>query len=156
MHFQRLGSIFLLSAALAGCRTGQPAANATAPAVSSTLSGDPTHPDRTQGWVETKLFFGLGLADHPDQGVSEARWREFLDHEVTPRFPDGLSVLEVYGQWQGKNQTAPERLRTKCIMIDYPDSAEARGKIDAIRSAWKKLTGDQSVMRVTVPADVSF
>jgi hypothetical protein len=62
----------------------------------------------------------------------------------------------VYGQWQGKNQTVPERLRTKMLVIDYPDNAENRAKVDAIRQAWKLKTGDQSVMRVTEPADVSF
>ena len=111
--------------------------------------------------MDTKLYFGLGLADHPESGVSEARWREFLDREVTARFPDGLSVVDVYGQWQGKNQGSlerpgPERLRSKCLIIDYLDTVANRDKIEAIRAAWKKLTGDQSVMRVTVPADVSF
>ena len=125
-----------------------------------TLAGDPAHPAATQGWVDTRLYFGLGPADpdpaHPGQGVSEARWHEFLDREVTPRFPDGLSVFDVYGQWQGKNQTTPERLRSKCLVIDYPDTQTNRDKIEAIRAAWKKMTGDQSVMRVTQPADVSF
>ena len=128
------------------------AASNTAP----TLQAYPAHPDATSGWLDTKLYFGLGPADHPDEGVSEVEWRAFLDREVTPRFPDGLSVLDVYGQWRGKNQTIPERLRTKCLIIDYPDTAENRGKVEAIRAAWKQKTGDQSVMRVTEPADVSF
>src|ERR1700730_14230168 len=126
------------------------------PTTAPTLTGDPAHPGVTQGWVDTKLYFGLGLAAHPDQGVTEARWREFLDQEVSPRFPDGLSVLDVNGQWQGKTQSTPERLRSKLLIIDYPDTQQNRDKIDAIRAAWKKLTGDQSVLRVTQPADVSF
>ena len=148
----------LLAITLAGCAARQPVAGS--PVVAPTLSGDPAHPAATQGWVDTKLYFGLGPADpdlaHPNQGISETSWREFLDREVTPRFPDGLSVLDIYGQWQGKNQTAPERLHTKCLVIDYPDTQPNRDKIEAIRAAWKKLTGDQSVMRVTQPADVSF
>lgn len=129
----------------------------TAPAVAApTLTGDAAHPGRTAGWVDTKLYFGLGPADHPERGMSEAQWREFLDKEVTARFPDGLSVLDVYGQWQGKNETAPERLRSKLLIIDYLDNAENRAKIDAIRAAWKQRTGDQSVLKVTEPADVSF
>ncbi|WP_058189605.1 DUF3574 domain-containing protein [Terracidiphilus gabretensis] len=143
-----------LTILLAGCSGHKPAASA--PAAAPTLAGDPAHPGVTQGWVDTKLYFGLGLADHPEQGISEARWREFLDREVTPRFPDGLSVLDIYGQWQGKTQSSPERLHTKCLVIDYPDTQPNRDKIEAIRAAWKKITGDQSVMRVTVPADVSF
>jgi hypothetical protein len=125
-------------------------------AVAPTLTGDPAHPGHTAGWVDTKLYFGLGPASDTGKGISESAWRAFLDQEVTPRFPDGLSVIDVYGQWQGKGETAPERIRTKLLIIDYPDSAENRNKIEAIRSAWKKLTGDQSVMRVTEPADVSF
>ncbi len=143
-----------LAMAMAGCahRQGNVPANAAAP----TLTGDPAHPGLTEGWVDTKLYFGLGPADKPERGISEERWRGFLDIEVTPRFPSGLSVEDVYGQWQGKTQTSPERLHTKVVIIDYQDNAENRAKVDAIRSAWKKITGDQSVLRVTIPADVSF
>jgi hypothetical protein len=140
---------------LSGCAypdPPHPAPSSTAPI----LSGDPAHPGRTSGWVDTKLYFGLGPADHPEQGVSEAKWREFLDKEVTPRFPDGLSVVDVYGQWQGAKQSSPERLRSKMLIVDYPDTQENRDKVEAIRSAWKKMTGDQSVLRVTQPVDVSF
>ncbi|MDR3741238.1 MAG: DUF3574 domain-containing protein [Terracidiphilus sp.] len=138
-----------------GCaehRQAGPGVAAAAP----TLTGDPAHPGSTNGWVDTKLYFGLGPADRPEQGISEADWRSFLDSEVSTRFPAGLSVVDVYGQWQGKNQKAPERLRSKVLIIDYPDTEENRAKIEAIRAAWKQKTGDQSVMRVTEPADVSF
>jgi hypothetical protein len=148
-----LVSIIFVALALSACTaTHSNGPTATAP----TLTGDPAHPSVTKGWVDTKLYFGLGLIDQPAAGISEARWRQFLDEEVTPRFPDGLSVFDVYGQWQGKKQTTPERLRSKLLVIDYPDTTENNAKIDAIRTAWKKLTGDQSVMRVTEPADVSF
>jgi hypothetical protein len=144
-----------LAVALAGCAAHRPTppAAVTPPA---TLAGDAAHPGQTQGWVDTKLYFGLGPSGNLEQGISETRWLQFLDKEVTSRFPDGLSVVDVYGQWQGKNQTAPERLRTKMIILLYPDSQENRAKIEAIRSAWKQITGDQSVLRVTEPADVSF
>ena len=145
----------LLVVSLAGCTRPGPPAPAGA-STAPTLSGDTAHPGSTSGWVDTKLYFGLGPADRPEQGVSEAKWREFLDKEVTTRFPDGLSVVDVYGQWQGAKQTTPERLRSKMLIIDYPDTQENRGKVEAIRSAWKKMTGDQSVLRVTQPVDVSF
>jgi hypothetical protein len=152
----RIGPVLpvsLLTLLLAGCMHG-PVRLATA--VAPTLSGDATHPGHAQGWVATKLYFGLGPADHPDQGISESSWRAFLDEQVTPRFPAGLSVLDVYGQWQGKNESAPERLRSKMLIIYYSDTAENRAKIDAIRAAWKQKTGDQSVLQVTAPADISF
>jgi hypothetical protein len=147
---------FLLAAALAFALGGCAHKPLPAPAVAPTLAGDPAHPGQTAGWVDTKLYFGLGPADKPAEGISEARWREFLDREVTPRFPSGLSVEDVYGQWQGTKDPSPSRLRSKVLIIDYPDIQENREKIEAIRAAWKKQTGDQSVLRVTQPADVSF
>lgn len=144
----------LMASSLCGC-AHQPVASKS-PNVAPALTGDATHPGRTRNWVDTKLYFGLGPAEHPEKGISEAEWRDFLDGEVTPRFASGLSVLDVYGQWQGKNQRVPERLRSKMLIIDYPDTQENRQKIEAIRAAWKQKTGDQSVLRVTEPADVSF
>jgi hypothetical protein len=144
-----------LAAALAGC-AHRAAGSLTSGAAAPTLTGDPAHPGQTLGWVDTRLYFGLGPADQPDQGISESRWLEFLDQVVTPRFPNGLSVADVYGQWLSKGRSVPERLRSRVLIIDYPDTQENRDKVDAIRAAWKKMTGDQSVMRVTQPADVSF
>lgn len=126
---------------------------------------DPVHPEHTANWVDTRLYFGLGPADQPAAGATEARsaaggteasWRSFLDHEVTPRFPDGLSVLDVYGQWQGPHEAVPGRLHSKMLVIDYPDTVQNQAKIEAIRTAWKHRTGDLSVLRVTQAADVSF
>ena len=145
MNARPLATLACLLALLAGC---------TMPG--AVRHGDATHPAQTQGWVDTRLYFGLGPADQPQQGVSEQAWREFLDREVTPRFPDGLSVLDVYGQWQDARQASPERLRSKLLVIDYPDTPANRVKVEAIRAAWKQRTGDQSVLRVTQPADVSF
>jgi hypothetical protein len=80
---------------------------------SPTLHGDRAHPAKTQGWVDTQLYFGLGPADDASKGISEAEWRKFLDKEVTPRFPAGLSVVDVYGQWHPE-QDAGDRLPQDC------------------------------------------
>lgn len=154
MRIRLIAFLCLMAALPVGCAEHR---QGVAPAaVAPTLSGDAAHPGSTKGWVDTKLYFGLGPADDPQKGISETEWRSFLDREVSTRFPAGLSVVDVYGQWQGKNQTAPERLRSKMLIIDYPDTAENRAKIEAIRAAWKLKTGDQSVLRVTEPAEVSF
>jgi hypothetical protein len=125
-------------------------------AQTATLTGDPVHPAMANNWLESRLFFGLSLADAPADPALEARWQHFLDHEVTPRFPAGLTVLDGYGQWLPKAASSPKRLRSKVLVILYPASAENAERIDAIRTAWKKLTGEQSVLKVTEPADVSF
>jgi hypothetical protein len=120
------------------------------------LHGDSAHPATANDWVDTRLYFGLGPADGSGKTTRDAAWQDFLDKEVTPRFPDGLSVIDVYGQWQGKEQKSPELERSKLLIIDYPDTPENRNRIEAIRLAWKQRTGAQSVLKVTQPADISF
>jgi hypothetical protein len=133
-------------------RTASPSTLST----TATLQGDPNHPGATAHWVDTRLYFGLGPVDAKSAVPADTAWQDFLDHEVTPRFPAGLSVIDVAGQWQGKDQPAPKHIRTKLLIIDYPATADNDAQIEAIRAAWKKRTGDQSVLKVTQPADVSF
>jgi hypothetical protein len=147
---------WLICVAVVCCVTGGASVTSAQTAVDATLKGDAAHPAHALHWVETRLYFGLGPADDSGKGVSETEWHSFLDKEVTPRFPAGLSVMDVYGQWQGKDEGQPERIRSKVLLIDYAATKENAAKIEAIRAAWKKRTGDQSVMKVTEPADVSF
>ena len=83
------------------------------------------------------------------------RWQRFLDEEVTPRFPDGFSVLDVYGQWQRRETGAIERLNSKLLVILF-QGPQHRADLDALRAAWKQRTGDQSVLLTISPAEVSF
>jgi hypothetical protein len=42
-------------------------------------------------WNRTELYFGSGKPD--GSSVTEKEFRAFVDKEVTPRFPDGLTLL---------------------------------------------------------------
>ncbi|MCD9030620.1 DUF3574 domain-containing protein [Luteimonas sp. Y-2-2-4F] len=138
--------------ALAGCASVHGDA-APAP-VTATLHDDPAHPALATGWLRSELYFGVG--PDGDAPVDPAGWREFLDREVTPRFPDGLSVFDAYGQWLSREQATPGRLRSKLLVILHPDTPEHRARIDAIRVAWKRETGHQSVLWSWQRVDVSF
>lgn len=110
------------------------------------------------GWIRTELYFSIG--DWMETALStegEMRWAAFLDREVTPRFPDGLTVIDVYGQWRSPKPGAPIlRERSRLLVILHPATQEASDKIDAIRAAWKKPADEESVLRVSQPADVRF
>lgn len=119
--------------------------------------------------MEIQLYFSLGPAElgsgtvsssgksaEAGRRISEAQWRSFLDREVTPRFPEGLTVVDAYGQWEGAGEKIPERLRSKLLIVVHPNTQEDSARIEAIRSAWKRMTGDKSVLNVTTPAAVSF
>ncbi|MCF5705483.1 DUF3574 domain-containing protein [Pseudomonas syringae] len=147
-----LAALFL---AVAGCASPPPASVHTHDPASSTLQGDAARPAQAQ-WLRTELYFSVGSIDGKEGLVSPARWREFLDREVTPRFPDGFSVLDAYGQWRDKGAKEPERLSTKVIVILHENSVQRSRDIEAIRLAYKRITGDLSVLRLSQPAEVSF
>jgi hypothetical protein len=144
-----------LFVAVAGCASPPPASVHTHDPASSTLQGDASRPAQAQ-WIRTELYFSVGSIDGKEGVVSPARWREFLDQEVTSRFPDGFSVFDAYGQWRDKGAKEPERLSTKVIVILHENSAKNGASIEAIRLAYKRITGDLSVLRLSQPAEVSF
>jgi hypothetical protein len=135
--------------------TGRPAGAEPQDQATAALKGDAARPEAAH-WVRSELYFGAGPVDVPDGGVAEIRWRGFLDKEVTPRFPDGLTVFDAYGQWRDRGSDAPSRQWTKVLVIVHEDTPENRAAIDAIRVAWKASTHDKSVLLVTEPVDVSF
>src|SRR5689334_21818217 len=53
-----------------------------------------------------ELLFGASRRD--GSAVGEVEWQAFLDTEVTPRFPDGLTVLTGYGQWRSGDRIGKE------------------------------------------------
>ena len=64
-------------------------------------------------YVEFQLFFGLH--DSAGNRVSEAEWDAFVADTVTPRFPAGLTIIDVNGQWQEPNGNI-QREETKLLM----------------------------------------
>ncbi len=147
--------------ALSACASVAPSAPAAPSTASATLQGDAARPAQASGWVRSELYFGVGEesgpADRPQaEPISEARWRAFLDKEVTPRFPDGLTVFDAYGQWLFRGAEEPNRLNTKVLVILHEDTPQRRADIEAIRLAWKQATGHQSVLWARQAVDVSF
>jgi Protein of unknown function (DUF3574) len=145
----------LLIAALFTFPVAGPLAFADAPPqASAALQGDASRPPSAQ-WLRSELYFGIGTYNVADDG-GELRWIAFLDKEVTPRFPDGLTVIDAYGQWLDHGKTVPSRLRSKVLVILHEDTPANRAAIDAIRLAWKTATHDQSVLLASERVDVSF
>jgi Protein of unknown function (DUF3574) len=101
-----------------------------------------------QSMARTELLFGAGT-------VSESAWHQFLSREVTPRFPDGLTTLEGYGQWKADNG-AISKERSRVLLIWHAPSAKTDAALDAIRDTYKKQFHQQSVMRVDGEDCVSF
>ena len=151
--------LFPLLLCLGGVAAAAPPADP--PAATAALHGDAARPAEGAHWVRSELYFGVGREDGESSrvqtdSISQAQWRTFLDGEVTPRFPDGLTVFDAYGQWLFRGAAGPERLRTKVLVVLHENTPQRRADIEAIRLAWKQATGHQSVLWAQQAVEVSF
>jgi len=98
--------------------------------------------------LQVDLYFGR----ETDKGreVSEAEWASFLNEEVTSRFPDGLSVLDVAGQAREPTGRIA-RERTKLLVVVVFDAPAHQPKVQAIVDAYSRRYGQHGVFRVEHP-----
>jgi hypothetical protein len=108
-----------------------------------------------QLWAHTELYFGLSI--QPEGTViSEEQYQQFLDTEVTPRFPDGFTVLSGRGQFRNASGTIV-REPSKVLVLFYPFTRAQSAAIDAIRTAYVNQFRQESVLRADEPpACVAF
>ncbi|MEP7337077.1 MAG: DUF3574 domain-containing protein [Acidobacteriota bacterium] len=105
-------------------------------------------------WQRTELYFGSAKPD--GSAVTEAEFMQFIDTVVTPRFPDGLTLLTGYGQFRNSSGQIV-RERSMQLILLYPIlMRNANRKIEEIRDAYKQSFQQESVLRVDSLAAVSF
>jgi hypothetical protein len=106
-----------------------------------------------EAWTEIDLYFGRNIG--AGGTVSEKQFQRFLSEVVTPRFPDGLSVLDVAGQFRGSSG-AIVREPSKLLIILVPDAGAAAGKVGQIVRAYKRRFDQESVLHVEQAVCVAF
>jgi Protein of unknown function (DUF3574) len=116
------------------------------------LTAAPSCQGQAHAMARLELLFGT--ARPTGDAITEEQWTAFLDAEVTPRFPAGLTVLEGTGQWRGR--TGVDRERSNVLIIWYEPTARADQQIEAIRTAYKRRFDQESVLRVDSVSCVSF
>jgi hypothetical protein len=110
-------------------------------AAAAAAAEDAACPDSMKPMQQVEMMFGRNIGG--GLGVGEAQWSRFLRREVTPRFPDGLSVIDAAGQWRENGRLVREP--SKLVIIVTPDDAPSRDKIAAIVAAYKEQFHQQSV-----------
>ena len=120
-------------------------AQAPAPGLACPVSAKPVS--------RLELYFGAGRVNAPE--VTREQWEAFLDAEITPRFPDGLTFVEARGQWRGASG-AIVRERSWLLIVMAPPGEASEAAVEAIRAAWKSRFDQDSVMRANSVACVTF
>lgn len=92
-----------------------------------------------------QLFFG----DHIEGGaaITAAQWQNFVDAEVSPRFPDGFTVLPTAGQWRGADGLITRETGHEVVIVLTP-ADDAMQRLEAIRAAYKQQFQQESVLLI--------
>lgn len=119
----------------------------------------------SEPWVRSELYFGVplgGAGELPTeeelQAFLDTEWQDFLDAEITPRFPDGLTVLTGYGQFLNSSGIiSQEDSIVLIIFIPLDAVPTASVSLDEIREAYKTRFDQESVLRAdSEPVCISF
>ena len=104
-------------------------------------------------FARTELLFGLSRSGGPD--ITEQEFADFVDAKVTPRFPNGLTVLSGNGQFRDSSGTIVEE-GSKLLILLYPFNVQDSKQVDEIRRDYKELFQQESVLRIDELSCVSF
>jgi hypothetical protein len=145
----KLTGIYVLAALAIGAAIGSIQTHMSSASVPPDLAC--RGPARAMARLE--MLFGTS---RPQGGVvTEAEWSSFLDAEVTPRFPAGLTVLSGPGQWRGSDGRLAKE-QSRILVIWHEPTYRTEADIEAIRSAYKARFAQESVMRIDSTSCVSF
>ena len=97
----------------------------------------------------------MDRGDGDREVISDGDWEAFLADTITPRFPDGLSVIDVAGQGSREDGTI-ERERTKVLLVLAPPGNDAMDRMNEISAEYKQRFNQNSVLRVVTEACVAF
>jgi hypothetical protein len=140
----RIVRVLVLAAMLPGAAVSGVAAQSPAVACPGT--------QQRRGVAE--LLFGRDIGNR--LGVGASAWRRFAAHEITPRFPGGLTVTDALGQWRDPDSGRMVREPSKRVEIVLPGNRDDGARLDAIVSAYKRQFHQRSVGLIVQSACVSF
>jgi hypothetical protein len=116
----------------------------------------PLHPSACspgeQPSIHDLLYFGT---TKPSGVVTADEWADFLRTTVTPRFPQGLTVLPASGQWRTPGGAIITE-GTQVLSLIHPSDAATEKAVAEIIAAYKSRFQQESVLRVKADVCASF
>jgi hypothetical protein len=101
--------------------------------------------DREAELIEVDLFFGRDISGVGE--VSEQQFASFVDEEITPRFPEGLTVFDTEGQFQDSRGAIAEE-SSKVVTLIFEDTQINETAINEIVSEYIEQFQQESVLLV--------
>ena len=85
--------------------------------------------------LQIDMFFGRSIEGRGP--VSDGEWEDFARRVITPRFPDGFTVLDGHGQWMDPATRSIDGEPSKMVRIDTVAGADTALRVQAVADAYK-------------------
>jgi len=113
----------------------------------------PSCPPGGRERLVAELLFGRNIGDVV--GVGERAFARFVDSEITPRFPAGLTITDSRGQYRHADGRIV-REPGKVVTIVLGDEARDLPRLAEVAAAYRRRFRQESVGVVTRRACVAF
>jgi Protein of unknown function (DUF3574) len=104
--------------------------------------------------LEVDFFFGRDIAGRLP--LSDSEWADFAAQEITPRFPDGFTVIDAKGQWLNPGSSAMNREASKVVRVVVPGGGNISARVQAVSSAYRLRFHQDAVGVVSAPVCAAF
>ncbi|WP_371677150.1 DUF3574 domain-containing protein [Streptomyces sp. NBC_01276] len=120
------------------------------------LLGTTLHGHAGEPYRETRLYFGTERPGGRDP-VGRGEFMRFLDREVTPAFPEGLTLRDGYGRRSGPGGAIVRETSYEVVLL-YPEKeAEERDtRVERIRRTYRERFQQESVGRSDDELEADF
>lgn len=118
--------------------------------LNASQAGDSVRSACGQPFARTELFFGSAKPD--GSAITDDEFGQFLTEEITPRFPDGLTLLVGSGQFRNGGGAIVRERSFILILLHARPNPTSSANVEAIRQAYKARFAQDSVLRVDTEA----
>ena len=104
--------------------------------------------------ARTDLFFGtdrVGMAP-----INDSEWQSFVDNVITPRFPDGLSMYPVAGQYLQGMMVGLIKEKSYDVVLLHDGTDGPSQALEQIRATYKTQFKHEAVLRLDTAVCLSF
>lgn len=100
------------------------------------------------------LYFGRDIEGRAP--LTDAEWANFTRQEITPRFPDGFTVIDATGQWLNPDTHIIGGEASKVVRIAAPYDAGLAARVSAVTGAYRRQFHQRAVGITSAPVCAAF
>jgi hypothetical protein len=108
----------------------------------------------SQRMIQTDLYFGQLKLD--GSMVSEKQWSDFIEKHISKIFTQGSTIIKANGNWLDTSQKKIVTEPSFLVITINKLTPKLNRQIDSLRSTYKRLYDQQSVLRVDKKVKAKF